>query len=204
MRKIGIACLLAGMLLALSADVLAVSTGGFPASPTFQTVTVSAQVKGSGVGVSNSVYKNIATNRTSTTTLTADPDLAMSLNSASGGRWFVEMKFDVSAVSSGTPDFQFALSGTNLNAAGSRLLCVMGLNQASGAVGTAALVARIDATPVVAQINMVGPDIWIVYCSGTVITTAAAGSVALTWAQVVSDPTQMSVFQGSLTALRIF
>jgi hypothetical protein len=135
-------------------------------------------------------YKAVDTSRTTTTTLTADPDLAITVPAA--GTYFLEgyLSFEGGTLGSSDMQIQFASVGNlyyHLAAAGPSANVIIG-NTFGG--GTAVALGSNGAG------NLRGAAI-----KGAVI-TAAPGSLSLSWAQNTSSATATILHKGSWLELR--
>ncbi|MBB1253164.1 hypothetical protein H3146_07240 [Streptomyces sp. OF3] len=145
------------------------------------------------LGIARIVHKTTATDRTSTATLTADPDLTVELGAAAV--YLVEMHLLMGGPSGGLPTTAWSVpSGASglkaVHGAGSTAVDGLGDNivmRAGGhGFGTAVTYGRRTVTTSLLYAIETG-----------VVTTTSAGTLALTWAQSASTATATRMGVGS-------
>lgn len=141
--------------------------------------------------------KTTATNRLSTTTMTADPDLVFSV--VANSVWHLRGVLWVSS-SVTTGDFKAAIT---VPALASAQVCMISANSALTAYPSTLSIAGV-AHGVETQVGLLATGYTCVEVLATLVIGATAGNVSLTWAQVASIATNTTLMAGShLIAERI-
>jgi hypothetical protein len=159
---------------------LAIADGGTGAS--------SAAAARANLGIVDPVVKTANTTRTATTTLTADPDLAVALLANTKYRIRGHVPYTTVAAA----DFKFQFSGP----ASPTLVNITRRANAPGSAATAALFTD-DAFAVSASVTGTVDGAGSVSFEGVIHVGANAGNLTFDWAQVTSDAGDTIVLAGS-------
>lgn len=139
------------------------------------------------LGVETTVIKGSTTQRTATTTLTADPDLAVPVTAGQRVKFEFEVFFDTNA----TADFKFTINGP----AAPDMVRYHYIHQAPGA--TAHTLATEIGYGTSISVTGTGTTGGYVYISGVIDNGANAGNITFDWAQDTSDAGGTTVLLGS-------